>query len=287
MSAVPIGVIGGGTMAYAILRGALEAGVVATPSIAVAEPESGKRDMFRALGIRAHKHGPDLVQWLLQVEPGAGQGVLLLAVKPQALAEVARELAPLLPPARRLVYTILAGTPTARVRSLLGQQTAIVRLMPNTPIAVRRGTTAVAVGDGAREGDEALAFEVFGALGRVVRIDEGLMDAFTAVAGSGPAYLFYLAEAMTRAAREVGFDADTAEWIVRWTLGGAAALLDAADQPPATLRAAVTSKGGTTAAAAQVLDAGAVMETFVRAVRAARDRGQELSGEGQSSREVN
>lgn len=277
---IPLAVIGGGTMAHAVLRGALEAGVLSAPSVAVAEPESAKRDVFRALGVRAHKHAGDLLQWLVQTEPGAGQGVLLLAVKPQTLVEVAREVRALLPPARRVVYSILAGTPSARVRGLLGEQTAVVRLMPNTPIAVRRGTTAVAVGDGAREGDEALAFEVFGALGRVVRIDEPLMDAFTAVAGSGPAYLFYLAEAMARAAREVGFDSDTAEWAVRWTLSGAAALLDATDQPPATLRAAVTSKGGTTAAATSVLDAAGVMEAFVKAVTAARDRGRELSGPG-------
>jgi pyrroline-5-carboxylate reductase len=277
MNAVPIGVVGGGTMAHAVLRGALEAGVLSAPMLAVAEPESAKRDVFRALGVRSHRHAGDLLQWLLQVEPAAGQGVLLLAVKPQALPEVGRELKPLLPPARRVVYSILAGTPSSRVRGVLGEQTAVVRLMPNTPIAVRRGTTAVAVGEGAREGDEALAFEVFGSLGRVVRIDESLMDAFTAVAGSGPAYLFYLAEAMAKAAREVGFDSDTAEWTVRWTLSGAAALLDATDQPPATLRAAVTSKGGTTAAATQVLDAAEVMQTFVKAITAARDRGRELS----------
>jgi pyrroline-5-carboxylate reductase len=97
------------------------------------------------------------------------------------------------------------------------------------------------------------------------------------VAGSGPAYVYYLAEAMVKAAVEVGFDRDTALWMVRFTISGAAALMDAADQPPENLRAAVTSKGGTTAAAAAALDAANVKEAFVRAIKAARDRGAELA----------
>jgi pyrroline-5-carboxylate reductase len=273
----PVGVIGGGTIALAILRGAFDAGVLDPRVVAVADPDSVKRDIFRAMGVRAHKRAAEVVQWLQQAESLPGEGILVLAVKPQSLASVAAEVAPELTPARRVIYTLLAGTPTTRVRALLGEQTAVVRVMPNTPVAIRRSTTAIARGDGAAEGDEARAVEIFTALGRVVTIDESLMDAFTAVSGSGPAYVYYLAEAMTRAALDVGFDQDTAQWIVRWTIAGAAALLDATDQPPATLRAAVTSKGGTTAAALSVLDAAEVMEAFARAVRAARDRGRELA----------
>lgn len=136
----------------------------------------------------------------------------------------------------------------------------------------------MALGEGVQDGDDALAVQLFEAIGRVVRIDESLMDAFTAVAGSGPAYVFYLCEAMARAAEEIGFDRDTAEWLARWTVSGAGAVLDAADQPPETLRAAVTSKGGTTAAAMTVLDEAALMTVFVRAITAARDRGRELAG---------
>jgi len=112
-----------------------------------------------------------------------------------------------------------------------------------------------------------------------VKIDESMMDAFTAVAGSGPAYVFYLAEAMTKAAVEIGFDPKAAAMIARWTISGAGALLESTDQPADALRAAVTSKGGTTAAAVGVLDGCEVMDAFIRAIAAARDRGVDL-GQG-------
>jgi pyrroline-5-carboxylate reductase len=275
--AEPIGVIGGGNIAQAILRGAIDAGVIDPRSVAVADPDSAKRDVFRALGVRGHKQGAEVMAWLSQAEERPGAGSVLLAVKPQSLEQVAREIGPLLGPTRRVVLSLLAGTPTAKVRALLGESAAVVRIMPNIGVGVKRSTTAVARGAGAEPGDEARAVEIFTALGRVVTIEEFMMDAFTAVAGSGPAYLFYVAEAMTKAAMTVGFDRDTAGWIVRWTLTGAAALLDATDQPPETLRAAVTSKGGTTAAATAVLDEAQVMETFVRAILAARDRGRQLA----------
>jgi pyrroline-5-carboxylate reductase len=216
--------------------------------------------------------------WLGSIATGAEPGQLLLAVKPQALAPVAAQFRPLLKGERRVVISILAGTPTGKVRELLGDSVAVVRAMPNTPAQVRKGTTAIAAGSGTKDGDTDLAVALFTGLGRVVEIDELLMDAFTAVGGSGPAYIFYLAEAMTKAAVEIGFDRDTAGWIVRWTIAGAAALLDATDQPPELLRAAVTSKGGTTAAAATILDDAKVLDTFVKAITAARDRGRELAG---------
>src|SRR5690606_30719943 len=128
--------------------------------------------------------------------------------------------------------------------------------------------------------DAAFARTLFGAVGETVDLDEALMDAFTAVAGSGPAYLFYLAEAMARAAEGVGFDAATADRLVRATIVGAAGLLDAdRGRPASELRALVTSRGGTTAAATQRLDDAGVAEAFERAIVAARDRGRELAGQ--------
>lgn len=283
---IPLAMVGGGNMARAIIRGGLDAGVLDPRRVAVAEPDAPKRDIFRSWGVRAVKRPEELVAWLHEVESQEGLGQILLAVKPQSLPEVGAQFSPLLGGARRIIISLLAGTPTARVRVALagpGGPVSVVRVMSNTPAQVRRGTTAIAVGDGGQDGDDDLAVEVFSAVGRVVRIDEPMMDAFTAVAGSGPAYVYYLAEAMTRAAMEVGFDRDTAGWIVRWTITGAAALLDATDQPPETLRAAVTSKGGTTAAAAGVLDSAGVMEAFVRAIVAARDRGHELAGDDRPS----
>ena len=263
-------------MAQAIIRGGLDAGVMDPTLIGVVEPDGARRDVFRSWGVRAVKHAQDLLHWLRAAEGRPGAGQLLLAVKPQSLEEVGGQLRPWLGLERRITITILAGTPSHRVHQQLGQAGVVVRVMPNTPARIRRATTAVALGVGAVEGDQEMAIHIFSALGRVVRIDESLMDAFTAVAGSGPAYVFYLAEAMTAAAMRVGFDHDTAAAIVRWTVTGSAALLDATDQPPEALRAAVTSKGGTTAAAVAVLDAAQVKDAMARAIAAARDRGAEL-----------
>src|SRR5690606_13250813 len=155
---------------------------------------------------------------------------------------------------------------------------AVVRAMPNLPARIRQGATAICLGDGAAPGDDDFALALFRGIGPLVlRIDESLMDAFTAVAGSGPAYLFYLAEAMTRAATELGFDAPAAREIVKATLAGSASLLAQSSESPADLRAAVTSKGGTTEAATTVLDNAGVMNAIVRAITAARDRGRELA----------
>ncbi|MCH9057700.1 MAG: hypothetical protein IIB55_03625 [Planctomycetes bacterium] len=128
-------------------------------------------------------------------------------------------------------------------------------------------------------GDEALALRIFEAVGDVIRIDEQLMDAFTAVAGSGPAYVFYLAQAMSTAATKLGFDEAQAKQIVQRTIAGAGALLAESPDSPEALRAAVTSRGGTTAAATAVLDESSVMQAMIDAITAAHDRGRELSRE--------
>lgn len=221
---------------------------------------------------------------LIAGAPGEGEvwgddTVVVLAVKPQMFAAVAAELAPIMSGrSERCVISIMAGVRSATIRERLGDRARVVRAMPNTPARVGQGVTAIAAGPGATEGDMAIAGRLFAALGPVVvRIDEGLMDAFTAVAGSGPAYLFYLAEAMERAAVEVGLDAAMARRVVAQTLRGAAALIDGDGQgDPGLLRAAVTSKRGTTAAAVASLERDGVMECWVRAIVAARDRGAEL-----------
>lgn len=276
-----LAIIGGGNMAQAIVRSAIEAGVMTPSQLVVADPEPSKQDHFRQQGITVVGSGAQAVQWLSMNERPAedGPGQVLLCIKPQSLDEVGRSLiAPLRTGGqRRIVMSILAGATSQRVREALGDaDLGIVRLMPNLAVQIRRGTTALALGVGSVEGDEETADVLFSALGRVVKIEEDMMDAFTAVAGSGPAYVFYVAEAMMQAAIEVGFDRDTAHWLSRWTITGAAALLDATDQPPGILRAAVTSRGGTTEAAIGVLDDAKVMEAFSRAIRAARERGEEL-----------
>ncbi|MCL4741796.1 MAG: pyrroline-5-carboxylate reductase [Phycisphaerales bacterium] len=275
----PVAFVGGGTMARAIVAGALEAGVLEAGRVCAADPDAGARAWFESRGCAGAGEGAGAVRWLERVEPAPGEGVLVLAVKPQVLASAAASIAPALAGGSRLVVSVLAGTAGARVREALGGGgVRVVRAMPNTPARVRKGITAIAPDASATDGDASLAERLFRAVGEVVRIDERHMDAFTAVAGSGPAYVFLLAEAMVEGAVEAGLDRSTALRAVRATVAGAGALLGSGDDEPAALRAAVTSKGGTTAAALGVLDSAGVGDAVVRAVVAARDRGRELAG---------
>lgn len=260
-------------MAHALVEGSLRAGTTQPRDWIIAEPNAARRRAFEPLSVPCVDHAGALAPHL------AVGTQILLAVKPQSLSDAARDAAPL-DLCDRVVITILAGVRTATLRAALGGRCRVVRVMPNLAAKVGQGCSAVALGAGAKAGDEALAVRLFSAVGPVVeRIDEELMDAFTAVAGSGPAYVFYLAEAMTRAAVSLGFTAAAADRVVRQTIAGASALLIASrDQSAADLRSAVTSRGGTTEAACRVLDDARMMDAFVRALTAARDRGRELGG---------
>lgn len=272
----PLIVFGGGVMGSAIVRGGLAAGVLDAALVTVCEPDASKRAALAALGVRTtsdHAHAAR----------AAPDAAWLLAVKPQSFAELARQLAGAGVSSRRLVVSVMAGVRGERIAHELGLGARVVRAMPNTAAAVRRSMTAIATGPGADQTDLAQVRALMGAIGTTVTIDESLMDAATAVVGSGPAYVYLLAEAMTRGAREAGFEGATADAMVRGTIAGAAAMLEQhANTSPEGLRAMVTSKGGTTAAAVQVLIEADVPGAVVRAVLAARDRGRELAG--QSSR---
>lgn len=270
----PIVFIGGGNMASAIICGATEAGVLDPDRCIVAEPDNEKRAGFR----RTAASAADGLDGLANLERQPGEGQVVLAVKPQMLPTVAAELGDCFRTGpSRVVVSILAGTPSPRIRELLGAGARVVRVMPNTPARIGRGMSAIAAGEGAGPGDAAFAAQLMSAVGETVEIEEPLMDAFTALAGSGPAYVFYLAEAMARAGEAVGFTPAEADRIVRAVVGGSAELLRREASSPEDLRAAVTSKGGTTAAATAVLDDAGLNEIMTRAITAARDRGRELA----------
>jgi pyrroline-5-carboxylate reductase len=260
-------------MGRAIAQGALAVGDHDRFLVAEKDPDARER-----LDAPSCESPAEALQWLTRHEDPRDPGPLVLAVKPQSLPDVARDLRPFFEDRSRTVISVLAGTPGDKVRAALGHGARIVRAMPNLPASIRLACTAVCLSAGAHAGDDEFALDLFRGVGpTVVRIPENLMDAFTAVVGSGPAYLFYLAEAMTRAATHLGFDQPTADTLVRATLFGSGAMLKADPRTPNAMRAAVTSKGGTTAAAANVLDEAHTMETFVKALTAARDRGRELA----------
>lgn len=273
-------VVGGGTMATAILEGAGAAGVLAREDVWVAEPRSERHEALAGVAARAFASGAEALAAEADLPGETQRAQVLLAVKPQMLDAAAGSLrsAGESAMAGRVVISILAGVTRARLAGVFGPDIRAVRVMPNTPARIRRGISAIAGAADLEENDLRLARAVFGAVGEVVEIDERLMNAFTALAGSGPAYLFRLAEAMAAAGEAMGFDRQTSARISRATVCGAAALLDESDQTPAELREAVTSKGGTTQAALEALDAGGFDGLVRRAAEAARDRGEQLSG---------
>ena len=212
------------------------------------------------------------------IPSGFMPAAVVLAVKPQNAAAT-------LPLYSRFAgqavfLSIMAGRNLASMRALLGPEAAIVRAMPNTPAAIRRGVTVGFAGPGVAPAQRALCDDLLTAIGKVAWVtDEALMDAVTAVSGSGPAYVFLLAELMQAAAIEQGIDPELARLLARETVAGSGALLTASVEESAALRVAVTSPGGTTQAALEVLMAAdAWPATLSRAITAATARSRELAG---------
>jgi pyrroline-5-carboxylate reductase len=251
-------------MGMAIARGAVAARVLRPEQIVIAEIDAEKRAALSPMGC---------------VVTEAPRGVteaeqLLLAVKPQVFGDVARELGTLARPT--VVITIMAGLSTAHIRSRLGPNARLIRAMPNTPCQLGEGMTGIALGDGAQMGDEQLAWHIFEALGRTTMLPEELMHAVTAVSGSGPAYVYLLAELMEQAAVRIGLDEATAQLLVVQTIIGAGRMLRETGATPADLRRVVTTPGGTTAAAHGVMLERDLSGILIEALTAARDRGFEL-----------
>lgn len=262
-----LGFVGAGNMAEAIARGALRQGVMPVTRIFAADPAMPRRAVFQQIGITTGADAADVV---------ARCRIIVLAVKPQFLPKLGPALAKI-DPTQQTVISIMAGIPCAAIQEYITGAARIVRVMPNTPLLVGWGMSGVAAGEHATDGDVDFVLKLFGAAGEAVRVQEDKLDAITAVSGSGPAYLFYLAEAMHRAAEELGLG-EHADLLVAQTLRGAAELLWHAPESPAELRHKVTSPGGTTEAAIHHMQENHVNEIIVRALHAARDRSVELGG---------
>ena len=263
MTLPPLLFIGGGNMARAIISG------VRGADIAVSDPQPATWDSLKALGCRCEASPENLLP---------GRRVVVLAVKPQHVAEALAGISQHLGP-DHLLISILAGITTQRLAALVPDGVRVVRAMPNTPIAIGHGAVALCAGPGAQAGDLDLAESLFAPAATVVRVEENQMDAVTAISGSGPAYVFCFAEALLASARQLGLDKPLAISLVAATLEGSARYLCADPALPAgDLRRAVTSPGGTTAAALEVLEQGGFGPLLIRAITAAATRSQELSG---------
>ncbi len=201
--------------------------------------------------------------------------MLVVAVKPQDVDAALEDLAPHLRPGS-VVVSLCAGVPAARFEARLPAETPVIRVMPNTPLLVGEGMSAVSAGRHANEKQVAAVRDLLSVVGRVVLVPEKAQDAVTALSGSGPAYFFYLVEAMIDAGVLVGLSRPIATELVVQTMLGSARMLTESGEHPALLREAVTSPAGTTASALHELDRHAVKAALARAIQAARDRSIQL-----------
>ncbi|QNN25063.1 pyrroline-5-carboxylate reductase [Planctomycetales bacterium ZRK34] len=261
-----LGVIGAGNMAEAIVRAAIDQQIVSPDKIIVSDPSADRRVVFEKLGCATGEHNRHVVDSAAQV---------MLAVKPQVFPKIVDELQSF-DVEHQIVISIMAGLSAKKIADLLGKPLRIVRVMPNTPLLSGLGMSGVALGEHAKPGDELLTMQIFQAAGEAVVLPEPDLDAVTAVSGSGPAYIFYLAEAMAEAAESLGLSAEVADRLTQQTILGAATLLKESDDPAATLRRKVTSPGGTTQAAIEHMETQQVRSHIAEAIRAAAARSKEL-----------
>jgi len=270
VAAYRLGLIGAGNMAEAIVRGALTAPTpVGAASISVADPSPARRKVFaEELGVAALEDNGAVIK---------RSDLVVLAVKPQVLDDVLSGVGPLLG-SEKLVVSIAAGVPIERIARRCADRARIIRAMPNTPMLVGRGMVALSRGPAADDDDARRVRELFGACAAVIEVTETKMDAVTAVSGSGPAYFFYLVEALIEAGVTAGLNRDEAVAMAETTFVGAAELLASGDWPAAELRRRVTSPGGTTAAAISSFESDEFLNMVGRAVRAAAERSRELGG---------
>lgn len=270
LSSLPLALIGGGNMARGLLGGLIAQG--ADPSrIIVAEPgAAGRESLQKDFGVRTTPDNDAAV---------AGARVVVLAVKPQIMAQVAQALAPALAVARPLVISVAAGIRAFDLGTWVGAQVPLVRAMPNRPALIGAGATGLFAGPGVAQPERELATTVLASTGLVVWVDdEEQLHAVTALSGSGPAYFFRLAELMAEAAIAQGLDAAIARQLAAQTLAGAGKLVAAEPAPDlARMRAEVASKGGTTEAALNRFDALALRHVVAEAMQAAALRSREMA----------
>jgi pyrroline-5-carboxylate reductase len=266
-----VAILGAGVMGETVLSGLVRSG--RSPSdLIVSERRPGRAAELR------ERYG---IEAMSNVEAASKADTLMLVVKPQDMVDVLNDIAPVVRPGQ-LVISLAAGITTAFIESHLPERTAVVRVMPNTPALVDEGMAAISRGSHCDEAHLVEAEELMRATGRVIRVPEKQQDAVTAISGSGPAYLFFVVEAMIEAGVYLGLPRSTATELVVQTMVGSAKLLRETGEHPTVLRERVTSPGGTTAAAVRKLEDHRVRAAFMTALESARDRSRELAqGEGE------
>ncbi len=270
----PLAILGAGVMGETVLSGLLRAGWHADHIVATDRRPERRRELTARYGI----------QMLENTEAVAEAETVILVVKPQDMRDLLAEIAESLKPGA-LVVSLAAGVDTDFIESRLPEGVAVVRVMPNTPAQVDEGMAAISPGSHSTQDHLDRVTEILSATGRVITVPEQYQDAVTAISGTGPAYLFFVVEAMIEAGVHLGLPRDTATELVVQTMLGSAKLLRETGEHPTVLRERVTSPGGTTAAAVRQLEDHKVRAAFLVAMEAARDRSRELAAAARENKQ--
>lgn len=275
MSDLTLAFLGAGSMNGSILRGVLNAGHAASAVRATTHSADSAHKLAEETGVRVYsaQENPQANSTALK-----GADIALIGVKPYAVLDMAREIAPTLDPGT-VVVSVAAGITLGAMEKVLPPGQPVVRSMPNTPSSVGKGVIAVAGGSHATAEQMQQVKDVLSTVGTVVEVEEHLLGAVTGVSGSGPAYAFYLAEAMQQAGEALGLPSDVARVLAKETVSGAGVLLEPDDAVPADLRAKVTSPGGTTAAAIATFEDRGMRKLIADAVAASAARSDEMQRE--------
>lgn len=263
-----VAIIGGGKMGSIIAQGLIAHKIIPAKNITVTDIDAARLDFLRSfLKVKVSSDNEKTVK---------GADIIILAVKPQNMAATLQEISTIVNKSK-IVISIAAGITTNFIEKSLAKGVRVVRVMPNTPALVGEGTAAVAAGHYAKAGDVKLTRAIFDAVGVSHDVEEKLMDAITALSGSGPAYFFLIIEALIEAGFKTGLPRDLAKKLAVQTMLGAARLCLESDKEPAHLREMVTSPGGTTAAGLKVMEEKEIRKIISSAVEAATKRSKELA----------
>ena len=267
MKTKTLGFIGAGNMAAALVKGLLHAQVVPPEGIIVSDVKADRLAQLKEEhGVRTTQDNHELVK---------ACDVIVLSVKPQVIDKVLGLIGGDVK-STQLVISVAAGVPLSAIEGRLPEGTHVVRTMPNTPATVQAGATAIAPGTHATEEDLEVARALFSAVGRVVTLDESLLDAVTGLSGSGPAYVMLMIEALADGGVKVGLHRDTALLLAAQTVYGSAKLLLETGEHPGRLKDMVTSPGGTAIAGLHTLESGGLRRTLIDAVETATNRSAQL-----------
>ena len=262
-----VGFLGAGQMATALAKGWAAAGLIDPAKSLASDPYPAARENFaRQTGVRAVEGNADVL---------VGRDVVVLAVKPQAMAGLLDEVSPWAEP-RHLFVSIAAGVTLRQIADGIGREARVVRVMPNTPCLVGASASGYAPGPTATPADSELVARLFGAVGTAVPVPEALLDAVTGLSGSGPAFVYVMIEALADGGVRVGLPRDVALKLAAQTVLGSAKMVLETGQHPGVLKDAVASPGGTTIAGLHALERGGLRAALMDAVEAATRRAEEL-----------